>query len=64
MNIAFIFVSHDLHVVRHISDRIAVLQQGRIIETSTPKELFENPKEEYTQVLIKEQTVLFKSSKT
>lgn len=47
-----IFISHDLSVVHYISDRIMVMQKGRIIETGTADQIFFNPKETYTQQLI------------
>ncbi|MCW3118226.1 MAG: transporter ATP-binding protein [Chitinophagaceae bacterium] len=47
-----IFISHDLSVVRYISDRILVMKSGKIIETGTADEIYFNPKTEYTQKLI------------
>lgn len=47
-----IFISHDLSVVKYISDRIMVMQKGKIIETGTADEIYHNPKETYTQKLI------------
>lgn len=47
-----IFISHDLSVVKYISDRIMVMQKGKIIETGTAVEIYHNPKEAYTQKLI------------
>jgi peptide/nickel transport system ATP-binding protein len=47
-----LFISHDLTVVQHISDKIGVLYLGRLVEEATPDELFENPKHPYTQMLL------------
>lgn len=47
-----IFISHDLGVVHYISDRIMVMQQGKIVEMGSAAEVFHHPKEEYTQRLI------------
>ncbi|MEP6749116.1 MAG: ABC transporter ATP-binding protein [Bacteroidota bacterium] len=47
-----IFISHDLSVVHYISDRIMVMQKGKIIETGTAEQVYRHPKETYTQGLI------------
>ncbi|MEP7080028.1 MAG: ABC transporter ATP-binding protein [Ginsengibacter sp.] len=47
-----IFISHDLSVVHYISDRIMVMNKGKIVETGTADEIYFNPKEKYTQDLI------------
>ncbi len=47
-----IFISHDLSVVRYISDRIMVMNKGKIVETGTADEIYHNPKSSYTQKLI------------
>jgi len=47
-----IFISHDLSVVHYISDRIMVMQKGKIIETGTAEQIYQHPKEIYTQGLI------------
>jgi peptide/nickel transport system ATP-binding protein len=47
-----IFISHDLSVVHYISDRIMVMQKGKIIETGTAEQIYHHPKEIYTQGLI------------
>jgi oligopeptide/dipeptide ABC transporter ATP-binding protein len=52
MNLTYLFVSHNLHVVRHVSDRVAVMYLGRIVETATAAEIYENPKHPYTQALL------------
>jgi peptide/nickel transport system ATP-binding protein len=48
----YIFISHDLSVVRFMSDRIMVMKEGKIIETGEADELYEHPKEAYTRQLI------------
>lgn len=52
LNLTYIFVAHDLSVVRHICDRIAVMYAGRIVEVAETEEIFENAKHPYTQGLI------------
>jgi oligopeptide transport system ATP-binding protein len=52
LGLSYLFVSHDLSVVRHTADRIAVMYLGRIVETGPAKALFEGPAHPYTQALI------------
>ncbi len=49
---SMLFISHDLGVVRHISDRVAVMFEGQIVETGTKREIFENPQHDYTRKLL------------
>jgi microcin C transport system ATP-binding protein len=50
--LAYLFVSHDLKVVRALSHRIMVMQQGRVVEAGEPTQIFESPRTEYTRTLI------------
>jgi len=50
--ISYIFISHDLGVVRHLSDRVAVLYLGRLMEVASRDDLFETPSHPYTQALL------------
>jgi len=50
--LTYIFISHDLHVVERIADRVAVMSQGKIVETGTSDEIFNNPQHPYTIQLL------------
>ena len=52
LKLALVFISHDLHVVRHLSDRIAVMYLGRIVEEGRAAEVFSAPAHPYTRALI------------
>ena len=49
---AYLFIAHDLSMVKYISDRIGVLHLGHLLETGTPEEIFENPMHPYTRSLL------------
>jgi peptide/nickel transport system ATP-binding protein len=50
--LTYIFISHDLAVIKHISDRMMVMNKGEIVETGYPDDIYYRPKEEYTKRLI------------
>ena len=52
LGLTMVFISHDLGVVHYIADRIAVMYQGKIVETGPASEVFNSPKDEYTKRLL------------
>jgi oligopeptide transport system ATP-binding protein len=52
LGLAYLFISHDLGVVRHISDRVAVMYHGKIVETGDCEQVYNRPADEYTRTLL------------
>ena len=59
----YLFITHDLSVVKFLSDRIMVMQKGKIVEQGTPDELFAHPQTDYTRTLIDAIPVIGKETK-
>jgi peptide/nickel transport system ATP-binding protein len=52
LGLAYLFISHDLGVIRHVSDEVLVMRHGKVVESATVESLFENPQHEYTRRLL------------
>ena len=52
MNLSLILITHDLAVVRHLCERVAVMRHGRLVEVGTTEQIFTSPREAYTQELL------------
>jgi len=61
--LAYLFISHDLSVVRHVADRIAVMFAGRIVEQGTTAEIFASPKHPYTEALLRARPIAHPSQR-
>ncbi len=54
LDLTYLFISHDIGVVEHLADRVAIMYLGRIVETASTEELFAHPNHPYTQALLRE----------
>jgi microcin C transport system ATP-binding protein len=63
LNMSIIFISHNLRLVRHIADNIAVMYQGKIVEYGPAQEIFDNPQDSYTKKLISSSLLLNSDNK-
>ena len=52
LDLSYLFISHDLNVIRQMSDRVLIMDEGRIVEEGTPEEVFNSPKTEYSRKLV------------
>jgi peptide/nickel transport system ATP-binding protein len=50
--VSYLFIAHDLAVVRHISHRVSVMREGRVVESGTREDIFERPQHDYTKLLL------------
>ncbi|HZZ06884.1 oligopeptide/dipeptide ABC transporter ATP-binding protein, partial [Paraburkholderia sp.] len=64
LGLTYLFISHDLGVVRHIADRIVVMYLGKIVESGLTEQVYQNPRHPYTQALLAEVPSLDKRKKT
>jgi peptide/nickel transport system ATP-binding protein len=52
LGLSYLFISHDLGVIHHVADRVLVMRDGRVVESGTAAEIFDNPREPYTRELL------------
>jgi len=64
LNLTYLFISHDLGVVKHISDRVVIMYLGRVVESAPTEEVFATPNHPYTQALLAEAPKLEVGKKT
>ncbi len=64
LDLTYMFISHDLSVVRHISDRVAIMYLGRVVELASAKDIFADPNHPYSQALLAEAPQLAEGRKT
>jgi microcin C transport system ATP-binding protein len=50
--LSYLFISHDLRVIRALADEVLVMKDGKIVEAGTVEQIFENPRQDYTKTLI------------
>lgn len=62
LNLTYLFIAHDLAVVRYLSDRVAVMKQGHLVELASTENLFQNPQHPYTQLLLSSNKVKVRAS--
>src|SRR5690606_22841535 len=58
LNLTYLFISHDLGVVRHLSDRVVIMYLGRVVESAPAEALFDAPNHPYSQALLAEAPTL------
>ena len=54
LNLTYLFISHDLGVVEHLSDRVVIMYLGRVVEVASTEELFDAPNHPFTKALLAE----------
>jgi peptide/nickel transport system ATP-binding protein len=64
LNLTYVFISHDLNVVRYISDNVMVMYLGQIVEIGSVSEVYDNPQHPYTQALLKAQPTMDPHNRT
>ena len=52
-SLSYLFISHDMNVIRFVADKIIVLEKGKVIESGSINDVFDNPKNNYTKRLLK-----------
>ncbi|MDQ1646250.1 MAG: peptide/nickel transport system ATP-binding protein ddpF, partial [Cryptosporangiaceae bacterium] len=52
LGVSYLFISHDLGVIQHLSDRVLVMKDGRVVEEGPVEEIFGSPRDPYTQRLL------------
>ena len=57
LGLTYLYIAHDLSTIKHLSDRIAVMYLGKIVETGTTRSIFDNPQHPYTQALLSAITI-------
>jgi peptide/nickel transport system ATP-binding protein len=58
LGLSYLFISHDLGVISHLSDRVLVMKDGVVVERGVPEQIFNRPKHPYTQQLVNSLTSL------